>query len=146
MQKRLGQPADPAQSAHNNHYGLLVGGHIIMGFGSTIIGACQNKLYSHWFAGSTLAFVYGLDIAWNRVVSVITRTTAVPLSNIGGFWGWALWIPAMVCGFNMIMLLVYWWFERNVAPQYRPVLGKDARAKEGAFLKRRVKFNMLGQL
>ncbi|WOO82110.1 Major facilitator superfamily domain-containing protein 1 [Vanrija pseudolonga] len=133
-------------SAHNNHYGLLVGGHIIMGFGSTIIGACQNKLYSHWFAGSTLAFVYGLDIAWNRVVSVITRTTAVPLSNIGGFWGWALWIPAMVCGFNMIMLMVYWWFERNVAPQYRPVLGKDARAKEGAFLKRRVKFNMLGQL
>ncbi|KAL1412618.1 hypothetical protein Q8F55_000365 [Vanrija albida] len=133
-------------SAHSNHYGLLVGGHIIMGFGSTIIGSCQNKLYSHWFAGSTLAFVYGLDIAWNRIVSVITRTTAVPLSNIGDFWGWALWIPAIVCGFNMVMLIAYWWFERSVPKQYRPVLGKDARAKEGAFLKRRVKFNMLSQL
>lgn len=90
--------------------------------------------------------MYGIDIAWGRIITVITRSTAVPLANVGGeFWGWAFWVPAIICALTLLVTIAYWFFERSVPEQYRPALGKNARAKEGA-LKKRVKFNLLGQL
>lgn len=102
-----------------------------MGFGSTVIESTQNKLYAHWFQGSELGLTYGLDIAWNRVLSIIARATAVPLSQIDGWWGWALWVPTIICAANLLICIVYWMFERNVPKDYRPVLGKEAYVKEG---------------
>lgn len=109
----------------------MIGGRILMGFGSTIIEQTQNKLYAHWFHGSQLGLVFGIDIAWNRILTIIARSTAVPMSNINGWWGWALWIPTIVCGFNLVLCIAYWGFERSVPIAYRPVLGKDAYAAEG---------------
>ena len=62
-----------------------------MGFGSTVIESCQSKLYAHWFQGSTLGFVFALDIAWSRITTIICRAAAVPMSEVNGWWGWALW-------------------------------------------------------
>ena len=56
-----------------------------------VIESTQSKLYAHWFAGSNLAFVYGLDIAWSRLTTIISRSSAVPMSMLHGWWGWALW-------------------------------------------------------
>lgn len=96
-----------------------------------MIESTQSKLYAHWFKGSSLAFVFALDIAWSRITSVFSKASAVPMSEINGWWGWALWIPTIVCAVNMGLVLAYWWFERVVPREYRPALGKDARAKEG---------------
>ncbi|WVW87087.1 hypothetical protein I302_109144 [Kwoniella bestiolae CBS 10118] len=117
-------------SASVNSYGCLVGGMILMGFGSTVIESTQSKLYAHWFRGRSLAFVFALDIAWNRITTIFSKASAVPMSEINGWWGWALWIPTIVCAVNLLMVLGYWGFERNVPRKYRPALGKDAKVVE----------------
>lgn len=116
-----------------------------MGFGSTILESTQNKLYAHWFSGSSLGFVIGLDIAWNRVLGIVVRATAVPMSEINGWWGWALWIPCVLCVANLVAVILYWAYERKVPKEYRPVLGRDARGKEGA-VRKRVQWNVLLRL
>jgi hypothetical protein len=130
------------QSASTNKYGLLIGGHIIMGFGSTILEGTQNKLFAHWFHGSTLGLVIGADIAWGRIISIVIRASAVPLANIGAWWGWALWVPFFVCVLSTAATVAYWLFERRVPKKYRPVLGRHARAKEGA-VKTKIQWNLL---
>ena len=109
----------------------MLGGRIISSFGSTIIETTQNKLYAHWFHGSQLGLTFGIDVAWNRVISIIAKATAVPLSEINGWWGWALWIPTIICAFNLVLCCLYWAYERKVPTAYRPALGRDAYAKEG---------------
>lgn len=96
-----------------------------------MIESTQSKLYAHWFAGSNLAFVYGVDIAWSRITTIISRSSAVPMSLLHGWWGWALWIPTIICGCNLGLCIGYWAFERSLPRKYRPALGKDARVKEG---------------
>ena len=56
-----------------------------------VIESAQAKLYAHWFQGSNLALVIGLDLAWSRILSVIARSTAVPMSLVNGWWGCGLW-------------------------------------------------------
>ncbi|WWD19427.1 hypothetical protein CI109_103887 [Kwoniella shandongensis] len=126
-----------AAGTHGQHYGMLVGGRILM-----VIESTQGKLYAHWFAGSHLAFVFAIDIAWNRITGIIAKTSAVPMSEINGFWGWALWIPAIICFFNLALCVAYLFYERTVPKAYRPPLGKDAHDKEGT-LKKRVTLNTL---
>lgn len=123
----------------------MLGGRIIMGFGSTIIETTQNKLYAHWFHGSQLGLTFGIDVAWNRVISIIAKATAVPLSNVDGWWGWALWIPTILCAFNLVLCCVYWFYERKVPKAYRPVLGREAYSKEG-WSKRKFPIRALGNL
>ena len=62
-----------------------------MGFGSIVLDGAQNKLLAHWFGGTHLGLALASSIAWSRVVTVVAKTTAVPMSHLGGFWGWALW-------------------------------------------------------
>lgn len=96
-----------------------------------MIEGTQNKLFAHWFSGSYIAFIFALDIAWNRVTSIFSRAASVPMSQINGFWGWALWIPTIACAVNLGLCLAYWGYERSVPRQYRPKLGRQARKKEG---------------
>ncbi|KAK8849827.1 hypothetical protein IAR55_005163 [Kwoniella newhampshirensis] len=111
-----------ALAANTNTYGVLIGGLIIMGFGSTVIQAAQNKLYVHWFRGSSLGLVIALNMAWQqRITSIIARAAAVPMTRIHNWWGWALWIPALICIFDLLLVLIYWWYERIIPRQYRPV-------------------------
>ena len=134
-----------ACGANTTEFSLVITGRILMGFGSMLIESAQLKLYAHWFQGSHLALVIGLDLAWSRVLSVISRATAVPMSRINGWWGWGLWIPAIVTVANLVVCIAYWAFERRVPPQYRPPLGKDARSEEGK-LKKAIDFSVLHKL
>lgn len=134
-----------ACGANTTQFSLVIAGRILMGFGSMLIESAQLKLYTHWFQGSHLALVIGLDLAWSRVLSVISRATAVPMSRINGWWGWGLWIPAIVTIVNLSVCIGYWAFERKVPAQFRPPLGKDARADEGK-LKKAIDFAVLDKL
>ncbi|WVQ84824.1 hypothetical protein IAT38_006981 [Cryptococcus sp. DSM 104549] len=134
-----------ACAANVDSYGTLVGGLILLGFGSTVIESTQNKLYAHWFRGSSIGFIFAVDIAWGRIVSIISKATAVPMSEINGWYGWALWIPTISCAVNMALVMAYWWFERSVPKKYRPKLGKDARAAEG-WDRRKFNFNTIWRL
>ncbi|ORY34568.1 major facilitator superfamily domain-containing protein [Naematelia encephala] len=125
-----------ACAGNTNHYGMLVGGRILMGFGSTVIESARNKLYAHWFQGSYLAFIFALDIAWGRVVVVISESSSVPMSEINGWWGWALWIPAITTALDLALCCLYWLYERSVPREYRPTLGQDDKGREGWSKKR----------
>lgn len=46
---------------------------------------------------------------------------------------------------NLGLTVAYWAFERSVPTAYRPPLGKNAHAREGA-LKRKITWNTLTQL
>lgn len=104
------------------------------------IETSQNKLYAHWFNGSMLAFAIALDLAWNSVTSVIGRATAVPMSKLDGWWGWALWIPAITTIACTFIVLAYGFFEKKVVPaRYRPVAGRDI-VREGGLKRYQVAF------
>ena len=39
-------------------------------------------------------------------------------------------IPAALCGVNLALVTLYWWFERSVPARYQPPLGRNAYAVE----------------
>lgn len=96
-----------------------------------MIEICQNKLYAHWFAGSTLSFIVAIDLAWNSLTSIIARLSAVPMSRLGGWYGWALWIPSFVIMFCTLIVIAYIVFERRVPEQYRPTKGSQTTTLRG---------------
>jgi hypothetical protein len=99
----------------------MVGGRVIMGIGSSVIESTQNKLYAHWFTGTNLAFVVAIDIAWRSVVTIVAKATAVPMSRIHGWYGWALWIPAILSVVCVGIVIGYLFYEKSVPLEYRPV-------------------------
>lgn len=88
-----------------------------------------------------LAFVLGLDISWGKVVVLVAKATAVPMSTIAGEWSWALWvglviecpelgkyvadarwmtqIPAIVCGVNILLTFGYMIWIRTLPEKVR---------------------------
>ncbi|KAL1412151.1 hypothetical protein Q8F55_003158 [Vanrija albida] len=115
----LGSVLAAVSSIHNN-YGLLVGGEILLGFGSTVSQVCQYKLYPNYVEGRHMALVFGLTLAWNRLMSVIAKVAAVPMTKLDHNWGWALWISAMLCAFSFASVLAYAAYERSLPPHHRP--------------------------
>jgi hypothetical protein len=96
-----------------------------------VIEISQNKLYAHWFAGSTLSFVVALDLAWNSLTSIIARLSAVPMSKLNGWYGWALWIPSFVIMACTVLVIAYIFFERKVPEVYRPKKGSQSTQLKG---------------
>ncbi|KAH7311536.1 major facilitator superfamily domain-containing protein [Stachybotrys elegans] len=99
-----------AAGSNQDSFGLVMGGRIIMGFGSTVIETCTSKILAHWFQHRGLGLVYGLDISIGKLIVLMARATAVPMRDATEFWGWALWIPAIVCFVNLLQNIFYvWW-------------------------------------
>ena len=91
---------------------LLVGGHVLMGFGIAVLDSAQQKLFYHWFGASGLAFVFGLESAVARTISLAAGMTAVPISESTGWYGWSFWIPAALCAVSFCIAIAYLLFER----------------------------------
>ncbi|CAE6457712.1 unnamed protein product [Rhizoctonia solani] len=117
-----------AVGAQHNTFGPVLGGRLLMGFGSTIIEIIPQKIYCHWFRGRGLAFVLGLDVSWGKVVVLVAKATAVPMSKVGGEWSWALWIPAIACGANIVLTFAYMMWIRTL-PQKVRMLSAQERAR-----------------
>ncbi|CEL57835.1 Major facilitator superfamily domain-containing protein 1 OS=Homo sapiens GN=MFSD1 PE=2 SV=2 [Rhizoctonia solani AG-1 IB] len=117
-----------AVGAQHNAFGPVLGGRLLMGFGSTIIEIIPQKIYCHWFKGRGLAFVLGLDVSWGKVVVLVAKATAVPMSKVGGEWAWALWIPAVACGVNILLTFAYMLWIRTL-PQKVRMLSAQERAR-----------------
>ncbi|KAH8658312.1 major facilitator superfamily domain-containing protein [Xylariales sp. PMI_506] len=96
-----------AAGTNKDSFGLVLGGRIILGFGSTVIESCTSKILAHWFQHRGLGLVYGLDIAIGKLIVLIAKATAVPMRDASAFWGWALWIPAIVCFANLLQNIWY---------------------------------------
>ncbi|KAH8898638.1 MFS general substrate transporter [Thozetella sp. PMI_491] len=96
-----------AAGSNQDSFGLVMGGRIIMGFGSTVIETCTSKANSIHFKLHALTIFYR---NLGKLIVLMAKATAVPMRDASSFWGWALWIPAIVCFANLLQNIFYvWW-------------------------------------
>jgi hypothetical protein len=70
-----------------------------------------------------MGLIFGVNVAWSRVIQLVARSSAVPMANIGPgrFWGWALWIPCITTAASSVCVYAYYFFESKILPaEYRP--------------------------
>lgn len=70
-----------------------------------------------------MGLIFGVNVAWSRIIQLVARTTAVPMANIGPgrYWGWAMWIPCITTFASGVTVYLYYWFESKILPAvYRP--------------------------
>ncbi|KAJ0373776.1 hypothetical protein COL26b_007973 [Colletotrichum chrysophilum] len=111
-----------AAGSNNDSFTLVVTGRVIMGFGSTVIETCTSKMLTASVAG--------------KLIVLIAKATAVPMRDASSFWGWALWIPAIVCFANLIQNIFYVWWARS-RPEWTQMptgqkLAMEIRSRERA--------------
>ncbi|KAJ6588645.1 major facilitator superfamily domain-containing protein [Mycena capillaripes] len=124
--------------ASRSSYKALITGNVILGLGSNTIESCQSKLYTHWFYGNNLGFVYGVDIAFGRVINTISKATSIPIAEGTGWWGWSLWasiplfwhIPCIMAAVTLLINIAYIFFERRLPKESRFVSGKEAAKRK----------------
>nr|GAT50931.1 MFS transporter [Mycena chlorophos] len=107
--------------ANKSNLSILVAGNVVMGLGSSVIETCQTKLYAHWFYGNHLGLLYGVDIALIRVINTIAKATAVPIAERTGWWGWSIWISAVMSAIALIINIIYVLFDRRLPGRTRLV-------------------------
>ncbi|KAJ0344463.1 hypothetical protein KNSL1_009328 [Colletotrichum chrysophilum] len=71
-----------------------------------------------------------------KLIVLIAKATAVPMRDASSFWGWALWIPAIVCFANLIQNIFYVWWARS-RPEWTQMptgqkLAMEIRSRERA--------------
>ncbi|RSL94354.1 hypothetical protein CDV31_014342 [Fusarium ambrosium] len=120
-----------AAGSNQDSFGLVMGGRIIMGFGSTVIETCTSKILAHWFQHRGLGLVYGLDLSIGKLVVLAAKASAVPMRDTSSFWGWALWIPAIICFVNLLQNIFYVWWARS-RPEWTQMPTGQRKAKEAA--------------
>ncbi|EQB48943.1 major facilitator superfamily transporter [Colletotrichum gloeosporioides Cg-14] len=94
----------------------------------------NSQILAHWFQHKGLGLVYGLDLSIGKLIVLIAKATAVPMRDASSFWGWALWIPAIVCFANLIQNIFYVWWARS-RPEWTQMptgqkLATEIRARE----------------
>ncbi|KAF7343316.1 MFS transporter [Mycena venus] len=135
--------------ASRSSYRAMVVGNVVLGLGSNTIESCQSKLYTHWFYGNHLGFVYGIDIAFGRVINTISKATSIPIVERTGWWGWSIWastlfhrdtflpfltflivtseqIPCIMAVVTLLINTAYIFFERRLPKESRLVSGREA--------------------
>ncbi|GAA5915230.1 hypothetical protein JCM6882_003377 [Rhodosporidiobolus microsporus] len=114
-----------ASGTNQSSFGLVMAGRIVLGFGSTIVETCTSKILAHFFQHRGLGFVYGFDISFGKLIVLAAKAAAVPMSTASDFWGWALWIPAIVCAVNMAQTVFYCWWIRRLPAWAQIPTGRD---------------------
>lgn len=64
-----------------------------------------------------------------KLIVLIAKATAVPMRDATSFWGWALWIPAIVCFANLLQNIFYVWWVWTRPDWTRMPTGQE-RARE----------------
>ncbi|CAN8103341.1 unnamed protein product [Discula destructiva] len=95
---------------------MLVGGHILMGFGIAVLDSAQQKFFYHWFGSDGLAFPFGLENAVSSTISLVGGMTAIPIRDGTGWYGWSFWIPVVMCVFSFAVNILYVLVERTMVP------------------------------
>ncbi|KAF7293068.1 MFS transporter [Mycena indigotica] len=111
-------------------FGTLVAGNVIMGLGSSTIETCQSKLYTHWFYGNHLGLVYGVDIAFGRVINTVAKATSVPIAEGTHWWGWSIWISAIMSACTLLINIIYVALERRLPAPARLVPTNDKTSRK----------------
>ncbi|KAM0789544.1 hypothetical protein ACM66B_000358 [Microbotryomycetes sp. NB124-2] len=100
-----------------SNWRLMAGGKILQGFGDAVLDSAQRKLLYHYFGTRGLAFAGGLELSVYRAISLIAGSTAVPISEGTGWYGWSFWIPVMWCLVSIAITVGYIFFDAKFVPK-----------------------------
>ncbi|ORY72258.1 major facilitator superfamily domain-containing protein, partial [Leucosporidium creatinivorum] len=106
-----------ALAANTGIWRMLVGGHIMMGFGTAVLDSAQHKLFYHFFGASGLAFAFGLESAVAKTISLAAGMSTIPIKETTGWYGWAFWIPVILCGFSLFVNIGYVIWSKTYLPK-----------------------------
>ncbi|CAF1189399.1 unnamed protein product [Didymodactylos carnosus] len=97
---------------------LMNAGRFIFGIGGESLASAQNAYAVNWFFGKQLNFVFGLQISFARVGSLINLNTIRPIyDSLGGHLsgpkqiGTTLLIAVSTCIISLICGLILWWLD-----------------------------------
>lgn len=68
-----------------------------------------------------------------KLIVLIAKATAVPMRDASSFWGWALWIPAIVCFANLVQNIFYVWWVKTRPEWTRMPTGRRLERQNGTY-------------
>ncbi|KAI9498264.1 major facilitator superfamily domain-containing protein [Zychaea mexicana] len=96
-----------AIAAHVGQFPLMVVGQVVFGIGSGLIVTMQESLLSKWFRTKYLALAIGMQLSISRLSTFLGTLVSNPISERMDDWVWAFWLALILCGFSIIMNLIY---------------------------------------
>ncbi|KAI9251198.1 major facilitator superfamily domain-containing protein [Sporodiniella umbellata] len=96
-----------AIAAKYQSFGLMVAGRVIFGIGSGLIVTMQESILSKWFRTQNLAIAIGLQLSISRLATFLGTLVANPIAKKTGDWVWAFWLSFIICGFSILMNIIY---------------------------------------
>ncbi|OBZ90100.1 Major facilitator superfamily domain-containing protein 1 [Choanephora cucurbitarum] len=103
-----------AIAAKYHSFGLMVAGRVIFGIGSGLIVTMQESILSKWFRTQNLSIAIGLQLSISRLATFLGTLVANPVAKSTGDWVWAFWLSFILCGFSIMMNLIYAFVVRHL--------------------------------
>ncbi|CEG78782.1 Putative Eukaryotic translation initiation factor 3 subunit D [Rhizopus microsporus] len=76
-----------------------------------------QSLLSKWFRTKHLSIAIGLQLSISRLSTFLGTLVANPVASATGDWVWAFWLSFILCGFSIIMNLIYALVVRHLRGQ-----------------------------
>ncbi|KAI9016539.1 major facilitator superfamily domain-containing protein [Phycomyces nitens] len=96
-----------AIAAKIESFALMVVGRVVFGIGSGLIVTMQESLLSKWFRTEHLSIAIGLQLSISRLSTFLGTLVANPIAERTGDWVWAFWLSFILCGFSILMNVIY---------------------------------------
>ncbi|KAI8868423.1 MFS general substrate transporter [Ramicandelaber brevisporus] len=94
-------------AAVSGKYGVLVLSRVVFGLGSGFVVTVQEVILSHWFRGTGLGTVIGLQIAVSKFAQWLAQTTVLPIRDATGHYANSFWVASGLCGVSLVLVLIY---------------------------------------
>lgn len=94
----------------HRHFGILVLGRLLFGFGSESMSVTAQKMLSHKFKDSILSLAFGFQIFWGQLGSCVVFVLMPALNDKFGTIT-ALWSVPICAIFSLLTTLAYYWID-----------------------------------
>lgn len=121
----------------HRHFGILILGRLLFGFGSESMSVTAQKMLSHKFKDSILSLAFGFQILWGQLGSCIVFLLMPVLNDRFGTIT-ALWSVPIMAIFSLLTTLLYYWIDVRYEADKRirpsPPISPDASTHEATTL------------
>ncbi|WVQ80631.1 hypothetical protein IAT38_002736 [Cryptococcus sp. DSM 104549] len=107
-----------ALAANTGLWRMMVGGHIMMGFGTSVLDSAQHKIFYHYFGAGGLALAFGIEYATANLFLMCSGFSTIPIKDGTGWYGWSFWIPACLCLLSFLVNIYYVLWESRILPSH----------------------------
>lgn len=94
----------------HRHFGILITGRLLFGFGSESMSVTAQKMLSQKFKDSILSLAFGFQIFWGQLGSCVVFVLMPALNDKFGTIP-ALWSVPICAVFSLLTTLAYYWID-----------------------------------